>query len=58
MAPLTLYALVARLGDGPEFFWTTPSVLRQPHEHARDVYERNAPGRYKMRIAKFVEVDE
>lgn len=56
--PLILFALVAKFEDQPEFLWTTPSVLRQPHEHAREVYERNAPGRYALRIARFVEVKE
>lgn len=56
--PLTLYALVAKFEDQPEFLWTTPSLVRQPHEHAREVYERNAPGRYALRIARFVEVKE
>lgn len=34
--PLILFALVATHDDGTDFLWTTPSVLRQPHEHARE----------------------
>ena len=46
--PMTLFALVAKFEDQPGFLWTTPSLVRQPHEHAREVYERNAPWRYAM----------
>lgn len=55
---MTLFALVATHDDGTDFLWTTPSVLRQPHEHAQQVYDRDAAGKYAMRIVRFVEVKE
>lgn len=55
---MTLYALVATHDDGTDFLWTTPSAQRQAHEHALQVYARDAAGKYAMRIVRFVEVKE
>ena len=53
---MKLFAVVAQFGDEPEFTWTVPGVLRQPHDHAMQVYRQMCSDRYTMRLAEFVEV--
>ncbi len=53
---MRLFAVVAQFGDEPEFCWTAPGVLRQPHDHAMEVYRQMCSDRYTMRLAEFVEV--